>query len=549
MPANADGNPPNRPTPGRADGEGRPNPTPLDALFIVSAAVTLLLFLLWIETGGGSQYSNAPAFLVDLAKSTVAKLSFLGGSAGALLLRKYIDKSPSPNYLIWIPSFLAILIAALFVLRFAMPQKQEAGGITELGVRLSLDKPPALFQKHHQAGIPDFTLIEFQPRKWDSIQGVYFDPNLAIAGFPYSTRLDLSPGQAIEAYIKLVPIESEQRQSDQDHDYRIMLHPTGANPSPGADLLSKLTCVNGECTPAKGDPFVSGLGSGARTEDSQGGLEVVFADEQIRQSREPGWNVPSISTLQKMTDRERVGYTLFDVSFTPEGEAAQADKFYFALRVNDQPIYIDGLSPGLQKERLQPGAVNHIAFGLENLNFTGQYQGYEKLHLSVFFLKEDAVVFRQDLDREYVALRDAAPISAIQTSAGSFEWTGKYVVPKNENKYEVMAASSACGDPPRKDCVDRAVNAKQQFDRAGLKLDGKQVVMVVRPPLRIPPAYGLTLGLIKPSGQVQFTFDADEAAQVCHWAVGQIGQSKAGGLIQANLRRYEVANRGYAPCN
>src|ERR1035441_8346942 len=152
----------------------------------------------------------------------------------------------------------------------------------------------------------------------------------------------------------------------------------------------------------------------------------------------------------------------------------EADRYYFALRVNDQPIYIGGLSPGLTKEQLHQGVPNHISFGLENLNFTGEYDGYEKLALRVYFLKQDTVLYYQDLNREYIALRDAAPIAPLQTAAGTFQWTGKYIKPMNENKYEILLSSADCGDPPQKQCVDRAVNAKRQFDRSEERRVGKE---------------------------------------------------------------------------
>jgi hypothetical protein len=249
-----------------------------------------------------------------------------------------------------------------------------------------------------------------------------------------------------------------------------------------------------------------------------------------------------------MTDRERVGYTLFDVSFKPQGIAERADKYYYALRVNGQPVYIGGLSPGVEKDALQQGTENHIRFGLENLNFTGQFEGYEKLHLVVYFLNGTTVVFRQDLDRDYIALRDAAEIPPIQSEVGAFQWTGKYIVPNNENKYEILLASAVCGDPPEKNCADRAVYAKTQFDKAGMKFNGYPVVMVVRPPLRKPPAYGLALGLVQPTSQVEFTFDVKAASQGCHWAASYIGKGQAGRLIRPDLNRYEVAKRAYMSC-
>jgi len=286
----------------------------------------------------------------------------------------------------------------------------------------------------------------------------------------------------------------------------------------------------------------------ASAQQHRGIRPVVYAAAPNEQPREPGWVVPSLETLEKMTDRERVGYTRFYVSFTPAGEAATADHYYYILRVNEKPIYVDGFLPDRTVYPLAQGSTNWISFALENLNFTGQYEGYEKLRMEVIFLKGENVVYRQQLARDYIALRPAPEVT-IDSPIGAFHWSGEYVAPKNENKYEILLASANCGDPVQQECIDRTMRAKTQFDSAGLRFDGREILMVVRPPLRIPPSYGLALGVEQPTKQVQFTFNADEAAQLCHWAVQQIGTSAAGNLIQPNLRRYEVATRGYSPCN
>lgn len=535
--------------PDSASKDGRSNPTPLDALFIVSASVTLLLFLLWVLQGGGTQFSNPPHFLVAMVNSVWAKVSLAGGSGAALILRRYVDKSPAPNYLIWIPSFMGMMIAALFLLSKVAPSQPVSTSAIRANVSMSLDKQldelEPLRQKYQ---LPDFNLWEQLPDPGVDPHGVYYRPDID-PNYPYRDALSVKQDQKTLAYVKLNPAVSHVKDSNLKYDYSICLNPSAAWFGRGPNSRIMLDCANGVCNPAKNVDHQYLAGCDATAESTGGILPVVYADEKASQSREAGWDVPTVHTLQSMTDRERVGYTLFDVSFVPEGKAAQADMYYFALRVNGQPIYIGGLSPGVEKSRLQQGTVNHILFGLENLNFTGQFDGFEKLDLRVYFLNQKTVVYYQDLSREYIALRDAAPIAPVQTAAGTFQWSGKYIVPKNENKYEILVASADCGDPPQKQCVDRAVNAKRQFDKSGLTFNENRVVMVVRPPLRTPPAYGLALGLVRPSSQVQFTFNAEEARQVCNWAVQQAGQGRGGSLIRKDLRRYEVATRGYSPCS
>ena len=274
-----------------------------------------------------------------------------------------------------------------------------------------------------------------------------------------------------------------------------------------------------------------------------GAVVHAASPEQIR---EPGWVVPSLETLDKMSDRERVGYTRFDIRFTPTGAAAAADQYYSILRANDMPIYIDGFLPDKTVYPLQRGAENWITFALENLNFTGEYDGYEKINLTVVFLKNEREICRQSLERRYAALLDMPDEPPTATPVGSFTWTGKYVVPLRENKYEILLASAST--------PANAKRAKAIFDQSGLFVGTQRAVMVVRPPLRKPPnivAWGLMLGLQMPTSQVQFTFNREEAQQLCHWAAKVAAQGRGGNLIRSDLKRYEVVHWGfarYAPC-
>jgi hypothetical protein len=102
------------------------NPTPLDALFILSASVTLLLLLLWIATSLLGIPLNPPQWLKDAVSEVWKKVLIGSGTAGTaaatLALRKWLYKTrPAPNYLVWIPAFTAILIALLVAVQRVIP--------------------------------------------------------------------------------------------------------------------------------------------------------------------------------------------------------------------------------------------------------------------------------------------------------------------------------------------------------------------------------------------------------------------------------------------
>ena len=294
---------------------------------------------------------------------------------------------------------------------------------------------------------------------------------------PYPDRLSVSSSEKTVAWVKLspavrfaaaqqaktwltqVPNIAQTAGSERAWDYQICLELNPKHPAhvEGAQIV--LLCSNEKCTPEPdGDPGYV-VSSTCQVTSHASLVPTVFAAEPDAERRERGWDAPSLDLLEKMKENERFGYTRFFVGFRPEGPAVGADHYYFALRVNDEPIYINGLSPQLVLYPVQQGATNWISFGLENLNFTGRYAGEEKLHLTIVFLRGDKEIHRQDIERDYVALRDAAEIPSIHTDSGTFTWTGKYVVPANQNKYELFLGSS--------DWADLAMNAKAEFDKFG----------------------------------------------------------------------------------
>jgi|SRR5271167_4839393 len=514
------------------------NPTPLDVIFIVFTSITLLLLLLWIATtlGGQQMFNHVPPFLEDMVKSVWTKISMTGASLGALLLRRYIDKSPAPNYLLWIPGFMMFLLVALFLVQQTVPRPFQEGH--EVNFRFRVDKQPnTLFQKNH---IPDLDFWEQSPVQIPP-HGDYAQTAIN-PRYPYADSLHVQLNKSSMAFLKMTVDTSQASGPAADYDYEICLD-IAPSPPKGGETSILLNCANGNCSPARGEDsgYLVGCAKHSKSERSEGLVPLAFADQPATQMREAGWVVPSLDTLEKMMDRERVGFTRFDVSFTPNETFDGANRYYLMLRVNDQPVYINGLLPERIHYPLERDKTNTISFALENLNFTGRYDGYEKLQLSLFFQQDDRLVRRQDLERTYVALRDA-PEVALPSDLGVFRWKGTYIVPKNEDKYEILLASSGSDARP-------AMAAKARFDKAKLTFKDQPVVMVVRPPLRVPPSYGLALGIVQPTSQVKFTFDATDANELCQWAKLQVGKGNGGILIQPNLRRYEVATRGYSACH
>ena len=113
----------------------RNNPTPLDVIFILFASVVLVVLVLSLSPVRGAQpFQNLPDWFVA-AVSNVWNRLFLGaGALGSLGLRKWLDRSPAPNYLLWISALTTgLLVATLFSVAIVIPPPATVvtGGIAE----------------------------------------------------------------------------------------------------------------------------------------------------------------------------------------------------------------------------------------------------------------------------------------------------------------------------------------------------------------------------------------------------------------------------------
>ncbi len=538
-----------------SDPQSKSNPTPLDVLFILSASAVLLLLLLWMATtlAGHVLFTDVPQWLKDIVSEVWKKV--LIGSAGAgaavLALRRYLFQSrPTLNYLIWIPVTTAILIVALFAVEKALLPQPKTAAFVHVPIRFGAELPKKVGVAP-DSGLPLIRarMVSPKPKDTDDL----FRPAAGDAEYPYHGEIEMPTLSEISFVAELNPaLGPYWTEEGIGYVWRICLkaNPQKAFPAPdtpeATSMLIKLKCLaKGNCPRATNEPSPA-LACEEQVASKAGLLPAVYAAQA---SPQPGWAVPSLDSLEKVSALARPGYTRLDVKFTPEGKAREADHYYYAVKVNEQPVYIDGFLPDRIVIPLQMGP-NWISFALENLNFTGQDNGYENLHLTITFKKGGEVVYRRELDRKYIALRDAAPIPPFETEVGTFEWTGKYVVPTNEDVYEILVGSSVCATAEDQECVKRIMNAKREFDGASLTFNGKPVVVQVRPPLRKKPvAYGLALGVVLPSREVKFTFNSTETDQFCDWAAEHYGQGAAGKIIQKDRSRYNVATRGYGPCD
>lgn len=242
-------------------------------------------------------------------------------------------------------------------------------------------------------------------------------------------------------------------------------------------------------------------------------LPVAHAAEPARR-----WSVPSAKTLDTYKNQMKgVGYTLVSIETDALRDPAVIG-VEVEVRVNGLPVLEDGLVPALRPVPNDPTRPFKHRFALESLDFEGAQAGCEAIVLTLRpRLSSGKTGEPLSATLPYVALRDA-PGKQLPFGKGTLNWSAKYVVPNAEWSHEAFITSityaSSGGDAAAAAARERAVSLKRDFDRLGLTHQGRPLVAVIRPPLTLTGdrlAYGLTTGVVQPSGQVRFTFSPQDA--------------------------------------
>ena len=281
----------------------------------------------------------------------------------------------------------------------------------------------------------------------------------------------------------------------------------------------------------------------------------LFVTDAMAAPAGPVWTVPSLETLaeQKSQNRLRDGFTRFTIEAAPDTKI-EGDAISLDLRVNNTPILIEGLPADFQLRSLKPGQPLKVTFGLQNLDFDGRYAGCDRIEARLLFYKSgEALGAPIVLPLYYAALRDAAP-TEIATDQGKFTWSAAYelarprdVQGRTQEEWRVFLTSAPVNQ------LNQLEKAREEIHGLGLVLsEGGQnypVVAVVRPPGR-GNAFGLALGIVQPTGQIQFTFGKDQATRLRSFVIAARQKNPAArNLISDNPNLFlELANfdRHYA---
>ncbi|NQW01313.1 MAG: hypothetical protein HQ483_16530 [Rhodospirillales bacterium] len=243
------------------------------------------------------------------------------------------------------------------------------------------------------------------------------------------------------------------------------------------------------------------------------------------------WSAASLETLierSRAGDNPKLGFTVFEIK--SDGlDIDGVDGYSIALQSNAVPIWVDGIQPEKLIYPFKSGTSFNHQFSLETLNFSGKKNGCDTITAKITFVKEGLPIGKSViLRRPYAALRDA-----VRVPIDTFSWEGRYVHPQKDDEYQIFvdSASFARKDHARqKQVLDWLRRSQQAISALNWKIppgaygaeDTERqglVVGVMRPPLQPvinDPGkfgYGISIGVKRPSGQVQMVFPKERTAR------------------------------------
>ena len=494
----------------------------LDFVVVLALSVVLAFLVLWLASTlnqDGSAFADLPKWLERAVSSLWAELSGAGAvvlSAWKLLLRR---TRPLGWYFGWVVSGTVVMLGLVIGTANAVP-RERPNEVFDLDFRVTFTSevkdPPMLSFVAQEPVAKGSRFIVYQP------QDGSYEHSIEI---PRAGRFFGEFRRVVEGtqFLHTIPAGTEiclQRK---------VVRITGVR-------AVRLECTEGKgpCTTRSSDP---GYLKACTTSSSAGLFDLRPAEaaspQQARAPLAPGWAVPSLTTLRRLSAREAIAYTEFALTSRPLLELTSARHVTYAIRVNGTPVYIDGWRPELLRERFDANTGLAVHFGLENLDFTGREGGYETIDVTLVFRNDEAVIRESRVRMRYVALRSTEARSVRTEDGLEAIWQAKYRTPGTRDRYTILLSTDPLAT------AEAAETLRAKIDGARLAVGDMPLVGVVRPPLPPNTSYGVAAGLKLTSGQVQFTFDESEATRVCRQVLVLRKQPTGAAVIPAEVYRYE----------
>ena len=249
------------------------------------------------------------------------------------------------------------------------------------------------------------------------------------------------------------------------------------------------------------------------------------------------WVAASLATLERRhTDpADDPPYMRFVVRGDVQDPQLQR-RYVLTIAVNTVPVFIDGWEPPEVPNAIPEDGHFAYDFALQNLGLSGGDRGLETLSLRFQWRSDTGPVGDPDqTDLPFVAFRDVAQTVA-EFRRARVTVSAEYVPSLTHDRYSIFLASTTD--------LDAARTLKQRVGTSHVSLDGTKVVGVLRPPLTpwrlqqyANANYAVLLGVERPTGQVAFSFDAEEADRLCRNVYKSLGDFH--GSVSDTVFRFE----------
>jgi hypothetical protein len=476
----------------------------LDALVVLCGSAALTVFIFWLGSviAGRPILENLPEWLNQASTKIWGLLTSAGVGGGALALRKRLDQtSPSPNYLKYMGGTTALLIFTVWGVTRMLPSPGPEPSSFDLKLQVLLDKQFGAVDSP-----PPMVLGPVQPRERD--KSLLQPGSLGKDGYEYESKYIDMPlsGHPYLGYLHRQIFGAEKTENNK---FATACFVAKAR-SRGVENIVRLSCKEGgTCQVASDDPgWATDCPPRQASTQWPSLIPVVFAQSPVVLPSED-WVVPSIETLSNQeAEKRNPAFTEFLITSGPMPSLSKATRVANAIRVNGTPVYIDGLPPGTSSMKFAAATGLNVRFGLENLDFSGEGEGFEDIEVTLEFRSERELIRKAVVHLRYIALRPIPlnPASTSDTDLG-IQWRALYHPGRTDDVYQIFLLSSRSRMA--------VVNAKKTIDAAHLRLGSDDVVAVVRPPMEKNESYGVALGIRQHSGQVKFTFDDRKSMQLC----------------------------------
>lgn len=510
------------------EGQRTADPSPRDTAAVVKlvdAAVVLItsfaiaFLVLWAASilRGRPMFQELPDWLNTMVSSVWTQLT---GAAGALgfVVRCLLAPGGRRNYLVSCGITSAVIVVAIVGVAAVLPAPLPPPLATlDLWFNVAFEPPSS-----------DPLNLDFVHTRPEGRLPITLAPQ---AGGDYLTTIKMPQGSG-EQYLGFFHrLIQHSTRRDLPPNTVVCVERTEARPAQLRELF--LSCQESKSCGLKAGRDQGWVRPCAVTPQASSWLAVAHAQTPAK----PGWVVPTLETLKASGGRQGLGYTIFQLETGPLPTLQAADGFIYRIRGNGQPIYVGGWKPELLRTPFDAARGLTLAFGLENLDFSGARAGTEEIEVTIEFLAQDRALRALRLPLDYVALRDAGP-AEVKADDVKVRWRATYARPEHEHKFEIFLST----DPITSAAAAEA--QKKRLDTGGVRLDDQPMVGVIRPPLPPNRSFGIVLGLEQPSGQIRFTFDETTANRLCREVV-----ARHQGIVSPHAYRYEMEPRrsGTAP--